>query len=152
MFLSATGTSAVHVPYAGIAPVYQDLLAGNIQFSQGTPPNPDGVKALASVGSKRSPVYPNVPTLKELGIQGATWEAWAGFIAPANLPKAIADRLIAELAAVVKDPEAIAKYQSAGKLTPETEPLTGEAFKRQALEELRSWRAIVSQEKIVVQQ
>jgi tripartite-type tricarboxylate transporter receptor subunit TctC len=151
MFLAATGGNGVHVPYTGIAPVYQDLLAGNIEFSQGTPPSPDGVKALASVGSKRNPTFPNVATLQEMGIQNATWDAWAGFLAPPNMPKALADRLIAELGAVFKDPEAIAKYQSSGKLTPDAAPLTGETFKKQALDEHKGWKTVVDREKIAVQ-
>ncbi len=152
MFQGATGVKGAHVPYTGIAPIYQDLLAGNLEFSLGTPPGPEGIKVLASVGSKRSTAYPNVPTLQEMGINNATWDAWAGFVAPPNLPKPIADRLVAELDAVFKDPEAIAKYQTAGKLTPDASPLTGEKFKTEALEEHKGWKTVVDREKIVVQQ
>ncbi len=152
MFQAAAGVKGVHVPYTGIAPVYQDLLAGNLEFSQGTPPNPEGIKALASAGPKRSPVYPNVPTLQEMGINNASWEAWCGFLAPPNLPKAIADQLIAELGAVFKDAEAVAKYQTAGKLTPDATPLTGDEFKKQVLQEHLGWKTVVEREKITVQQ
>ena len=151
MFESATGTKGLHVPYTGIAPVYQDLLAGTIDFAEGTPPSLDGVKALASVGPKRSHLFPNVPTLEEMGIKGATWEAWSGFLAPPNLPKPIADRLIAEIDAVIKDPETIAKYQASGKVTPDAQPLTGEAFKKAALDELKRWKVVVDREKIVIE-
>jgi tripartite-type tricarboxylate transporter receptor subunit TctC len=152
MLESAAGVKAVHVPYAGIAPVYQDLLAGNIDFTTATLPAPDGLKVLGASGSRRSPLHPDLPTWDELGIKGATWDVWFGLFGPPSLPKPIADRLIAEFTAVLKDPEAIAKYLSAGKATPETSPLIGEAFKKQTLEDQKAWKAVVDREKIVIQQ
>jgi tripartite-type tricarboxylate transporter receptor subunit TctC len=150
-FESATGVKALHVPYSGIGPVFNDLLAGTIDFSMGTPPFPDGIKVIGSVGTKRHPGWPNVPTLEEQGIKGATWNVWFGFLAPPNLPKPIADRLTAEITAVIKDPEAIAKFQSVARHGPEAEPLTGEAFKKLAQDDFAKWKAVVEREKIVLQ-
>ena len=153
MFESAAGVKGVHIPYAGIAPAYQDLLAGNIDYiNGGTAPFPEGLKVIGSVGTRRSPVFPNLPTLEESGIKNAGWDAWFGFLAPANLPKPIADKLIADLSAVFKDPEAIAKYLSVTKSVPETNPLIGDAYKRQVLEEQKAWKIVVDREKIVIQQ
>ena len=152
MFEAAAGVKGTHVTYTGIAPVYQDLVAGTIDFAGGgTVPIPDGIKVLASSGTKRSPAYPDLPTLGELGIKNASWDIWFGFIAPGNLPKPIADRLIAEISAVLKDPEAIAKYQAV-KAVPEVDPMTGDAFRKQVLEESKAWKAVVDREKIVVPQ
>ena len=147
MFDSAAGVKGLHVPYQGIAPVYKDLLSGTVDFTETTPPMPDSFKVLAAVGNKRNPAYPNVPTLEEAGIKGATWNVWYGFFAPANLPKPIADRLIAEITAVFKDPAAIAKYE-ATKFTPDTTPLIGDAFKKQVLEDNKNWKVVVEREKI----
>jgi len=152
MFEGGAGVKGLHVPYTGIAPVYQDMLAGNIDFSQTTPPVPDGIKVLGSVGTKRSPVYPDLPTLEEIGVKNASWDIWYGVVAPPNLPKPIADRLIAELAAVYKDPEAIEKFKAAAKFAPDVVPLTGESFKKRVLEEHKNWKIVVDREKIVVQQ
>jgi tripartite-type tricarboxylate transporter receptor subunit TctC len=152
MLETAAGVKGVHVPYPGIAPVYQDLLAGNIDFTTASPPAPEGLKVLGGSGTKRSPAYPNLPTLDEIGIKGASWDVWFGLFGPPNMPKPIADRLIAEVTAVLKDPEAIAKYQSAAKAAPETSPLTGDEFKRQTLQDNRNWKAVVDREKIVIQQ
>lgn len=152
MFEGAAGVKGVHVPYTGIAPVYQDLLAGNADITEAAPPFPEGIKVLGTVGSKRNPGYPNLPTLEEIGIKNATWDLWFGFVAPPKLPKPIADRLIAEIGAVFKDPEAIAKYQAGMKSVPMLEPLVGDAFKKQVLEENKNWKAVAEREKIVVQQ
>jgi len=153
MFEGSTGVKGVHVPYTGIAPIYTDLLAGNIDFAMGaTPPFPDALKVLGPAGTKRHAAYPNLPTLEEAGYKNASHDAWFGVVAPPNLPKPIAERLIADLSAVFKDPEAIAKYQSATKSVPDANPLIGEDFKKRALEENKNWKAVADREKIVVQQ
>jgi tripartite-type tricarboxylate transporter receptor subunit TctC len=147
----AVGAKGLHVPYNGSAPVFNDLLSGTLDVTQGVTPFPDGLKVLGAVGSKRNPVYPNLPTLEELGIKGATWDLWFGFWASPNIPKPLQDRLVAELTAVLKDPDAIAKYQASAKYTPDTDLLTGDAFKKQVLEESRNWKVVADREKIVVQ-
>ena len=111
-FEGAAGVNALHVPYSGIGPVFNDLFGGQIDFSMASTPLPDNLKVIASAGSRRNPAYPNVPTLEEFGIKDASWDVWFGFFAPPNLPKPIADRLNAEIGAILKDPEAIAKYQN----------------------------------------
>jgi tripartite-type tricarboxylate transporter receptor subunit TctC len=151
MFESAAGVKALHVPYAGIGPVYADLMAGTLDFSMATPPLPDYVKVIASAGPKRNPGYPNTPTFEEFGIRNASWEVWYGFMGPPGMPKPIADRLTAELSAVMKDPAAIARYEAAIKTAPDKEPLIGEAFKKQALEDYRRWKTITEREKITAQ-
>lgn len=152
MFESGAGVKGVHVPYTGIAPVFQDLIAGNLEFTEATPPWAEGLKVLGSAGPKRNPAYPNLPTLEELGIKNASWDIWFGVVGPPKLPKPIADRLIAEIGAVLKDPEAIAKYLAAVKIAPDANPLTGEDFKKKVLEEHKGWKSVVEREKIAVQQ
>jgi tripartite-type tricarboxylate transporter receptor subunit TctC len=149
MFEGAAGVRGLHVPYTGIAPVYTAMMAGDIDVTEAGPPFPEGLKVLGSVGSKRNPAYPNLPTLEEIGIKNATWDLWFGVVAPPSLPKPIAERLIAELGAVFKEPEAIAKYQASAKMAPETSPLIGDQFKQQ---EYKHWKAVVEREKIVLPQ
>lgn len=149
LFESATGVNGLFVPYNGIAPIYQALMEGSVDISQSTPGFPDTLKVLAASGSKRSPFYPNVPTLDELGIKNASWDGWFGVVAPPNLPKPIADRLIAEITAVLKTPEAMAKFDAA-KL-PADAPLVGDVFKKRVLEEQQTWRNVIARQKIVVE-
>ena len=150
-FEGAAGVHALHVPYSGIGPVFNDLFGGQIDFSMASTPLPDNLKVIASAGSRRNPAYPNVPTLEEFGIKDASWDVWFGFFAPPNLPKPIADRLNAEIGAILKDPEAIAKYQNVMKAPPDKEPLVGDAFKKQTVDDNRKWKAVVDRAKIVVQ-
>ena len=153
LFESSTGVKGAHIPYTGIAPIYTDLLAGNVDFAMGAVlPFPDTLKVLGPSGTKRSTAFPNLPTLEEVGYKNASHDAWFGFVAPPNVPKPIADRLIADLNAVFKDPEALAKYQSATKGAPDANPLVGDDFKKRALEENKNWKAVAEREKIVVQQ
>lgn len=153
MFESAAGVKGAHVPYTGIAPAYVDLLAGNIDLTVGgSVPFLEGIKVIGSSGTKRHPVYPNLPSLSEVGLGSAAWDVWFGFVAPPNTPQPIAERLITELNAVLKDPEAIAKYNTAAKLPPDANPLVGDAFKKQVLNEHKNWKAVVEREKIVIQQ
>jgi tripartite-type tricarboxylate transporter receptor subunit TctC len=149
---AATGVKAVHVPYTGIAPVYNDLVAGTIDFTMGAvPPFPDTLKVVAAIGTKRNSAYPEIPTLEESGYKNAGWSGWFGLIAPPQLPKPIADRLIAELGEVMKDPEAIAKFNGV-KIAPETNPLIGDEFKKQVADEYKNWKTVVDREQIVIQQ
>jgi tripartite-type tricarboxylate transporter receptor subunit TctC len=153
MFESATGVKGVHIPYTGIGPANLDLLAGNIEFIPGgVVPFPDGIKVVGSAGSVRHPAYPNLSTLDEAGIKNASWDIWQGYMAPPNLPKPIADRLISEISAVLKDPEAIEKFQNAAKVPPEKNLVTGDAFKKYVMEAGQNWKAVVAREKIVVPQ
>jgi tripartite-type tricarboxylate transporter receptor subunit TctC len=153
MLEGAAGVKGVHVPYGGIAPAYTDLLAGNIDvIIGGTVPFPEGLKVLSSTSTRRSPAFPDKPSLAEVGYKNATWDVWFGLLAPANLPKSIQDRLLTEIDAMYKDPEVIAKFNTVVKASPETNPLTGEGFMKQALEELKNWKIVAEREKVIVQQ
>jgi tripartite-type tricarboxylate transporter receptor subunit TctC len=153
MFERAAGVKGVHVPYQGIAPIYPDLLAGNVDFVIGASfPFPDGLNIIGGNGPERSPLYPDLATLEESGIEGATWFTWFGFLAPPGLPQDIADRLTTELQAVVTDPIAIAKFEEVTKSVPDTNPLIGEEFKSFALSAVEDWRAVAEAENIVIQE
>ena len=151
-FEGAANVKGTHIPYTGIAPVYTDMLAGNIEITEATPPFTDGLKVIGNVGSERNPLFPDIPTLGELGYKNGTWDIWFGMVGPPKMPKAISDRLITEINAVMHDPEAIAKFQAAAKLTPEAKPLTGEDFHQSVLKEHEGWKAVVAREHIVVPQ
>lgn len=146
----AVGSTTLTVPFPGSAPIYTAMMGGNVDVTMATPPFLDGLKVIGSVGTQRSPNYPDKPTLEEAGIKGATWDLWFGFVAPPNLPKPIADRLTSELVAIMKDPEAVARFKAAMSAPP-AQLLTGDAFKKRVTEEYNSWRGVVVREKITVE-
>jgi len=151
-FDAAIGGKTIAVPYGGQGPGSVDTVAGVVDFQHGAAvPFLNGLKPLAPSGSSRHPLYPNLPTLAELGIKDADWVSWFGFLAPPNLPKPIADRLTRELVATMKEPEVIEKLRKATGITQTEEPLVGDAFRKVALDEYLRWKEIATREKIVVQ-
>ena len=63
------------------------------------------LRALATTGTRRSPAMPDVPTMAEQGLPGATLTGWYAFLAPARTPRAIVDKLNAEIARILQLPE-----------------------------------------------
>jgi tripartite-type tricarboxylate transporter receptor subunit TctC len=104
-FSTMAGVSMLHVPYKGGAPALNDLLGGQIQTMFETSPTAlpyakekDGkLRALAITSAHRSPLLPNLPTVAESGLAGYESITWIGVVAPAGTPKAIVDRVNAEL-------------------------------------------------------
>ena len=102
MMKAQTNTFAVHVPYRGAAPAMQDLLGGQLDFmfdpGIGLQHVKTGKLKLLAVGSsKRSPLFPDVPTLEEAGLKGFDADTWFGFYAPAGTPPVIVTRLNQEI-------------------------------------------------------
>ena len=96
------GLDVTHVPYKGMAQGMPDLLSGRIQFIvTGLPVVASQIKAgklrvLATVGSARSALMPDVPTFAEAGVAGVELNLWLGVVAPAGTPKPVIARLNAE--------------------------------------------------------
>ena len=102
MFKDMTQSFAVHVPYRGAAPAMQDLLGGQIDFMFDPGIGLNQVRAgklkLLAVGSpQRSPLFPDVPTLSEVGLKGFDADTVFGFYAPAGVPADIVSRLNREI-------------------------------------------------------
>jgi len=110
LFQSMTGARIVHVPYKGSAPAVADLLGGQVSlmFSELAPALPHiragKLRAVAVGSEKRNPTLPDVPSLSET-LPGFTFSYWIGMVAPAGTPPAIANRLSAEIAEGLKQPE-----------------------------------------------
>ncbi len=99
----ATGTQLTHVPYKGSAPALADLLGGQLSFMFDTvitsvPQIRAGrLRAFAVSSKKRASSLPEVPTMEEAGIRGFDISQWQGVLAPAGAPRAIVERLNAEI-------------------------------------------------------
>jgi tripartite-type tricarboxylate transporter receptor subunit TctC len=108
---SKSGTSVVHVPYAGSGPAVTALLSGNADIAclpaaSVMPQIKAGkIKALAVATAKRSASLPDLPTLAESGLKDIQADAWMGFVVPAKTPEAVVKKLHDELVAILADPE-----------------------------------------------
>jgi len=116
----ATGITLWHVPYNGGGPAIQALLGSQVDVTVGGPATMIGqikgkrLRPLASFGNKRLAALPDVPTLKELGID-AEYFIWAGLLAPRATPPAIQQTLRNAVRQTVEDPEfraAMAKVET----------------------------------------
>ena len=133
MFMQATGTEMIHIPYKGSAQALTDLLSGQIDMNFDSPPptlqfiQAGKLRALAITSSHRSPLLPEVPTMAEAGVPGFEFTQWFGVVGPAGLPPAMVEKLNAALNAGLKSPEVRDKLTALG-----AEPLggTAEAFVR----------------------
>ena len=112
------GTQIVHVPYAGSGPAVMALLSGDTDLAAlpaaAVMPHIKAgkLKALAVATEKRSPALPELPTLREAGIEDVFADAWMGFVVPARTPEAIVARLRAEIGQVLADPEVREKLRA----------------------------------------
>jgi tripartite-type tricarboxylate transporter receptor subunit TctC len=104
LFLSATGTKMVHIPYRGAGPMMQDLLAGQVDLvfdAMGTSAaqiKSGKLRALAVATPQRLPGFPDLPTMDEAGVPGMVVSAWYALWAIKGTPKEIVDRMYAETA------------------------------------------------------
>jgi tripartite-type tricarboxylate transporter receptor subunit TctC len=119
LFKQQAGIDAVHVPYRGAAPALQDILAGQIDYyfdpATGFQHIREGrAKLLAVTGAKRSPFFPDAPTLSELGIPGVELGNWFGVFAPAGTPKDIVVRLGSEIAKAMALPDVKQRFADLG--------------------------------------
>jgi tripartite-type tricarboxylate transporter receptor subunit TctC len=107
LFKFMTGTDIVHVPYRGGANAINDLIAGRVQFmfeslnSIAPHARAGTVRALAVSGARRSPGFPDLPTVAEAGVPGYEAGTWTGIIGPAGIPRPIVDKLNAALNRVI---------------------------------------------------
>jgi len=99
-----------HVPYKGSTPALQDLVGNNVHLmfdnvpSIGPYVSSNKVRALAVTSTRRSPHFPQVPTMDEAGIKGYELTAWAGLVGAPGMPAEVVDRLNREVNAVIRDP------------------------------------------------
>ncbi len=107
----------VNAQYKGTGPQWQAVVAGEVDFSL----DPFAavemiragrVKALGVLSSQRAVSFPNVPTLKEQGVEGMDFASWAGLLAPKGTPKEIVEYLAQHMDKVMQMPDVIAKLKS----------------------------------------
>ena len=121
LFKTVTGVYMVHFPYRGSAPAVTDLIAGNMNVMFDNLPSAlphiksGRLKALAVTSRTRSPALPNVPTIEEAaGLKGFDASSWFGLFAPAGTPRAIVDKIQADVAKALALPEVRERFLAQG--------------------------------------
>ena len=120
LFNTLAGIELNHVPYKGSGPAMQDLISGQVKVSFAGVPNvlphvkSGRLRALAVTTAKRWGELPEVPTLAEAGVPGYEATLWLNLSAPAGTPQEIVQRLYAETAKALQDPEFLQSLRSVG--------------------------------------
>jgi tripartite-type tricarboxylate transporter receptor subunit TctC len=151
MMKSQAGLFAVHVPYRGAAPALQDVLAGQLDFyfdpGIGLGQVRAGKLKLLAVGSlKRSPLFPNVPTLDEAGLKGFDADSVFGFYAPAGTPADVIAKVNREINRILSTQALKDRIMNLGG---EALPLTPAEFGARATEDSKRFSEIIRERKIV---
>jgi tripartite-type tricarboxylate transporter receptor subunit TctC len=153
LFGNLSGTKISHVPYKSAPAAETDLAIGHFQmmFSNITSMEPQvragRIRALAVTGPTRSPLLPNVPTIREAGYPDLEMETWGGVIGPANMPPAVVARLHKEINAILSDPAIAKKHEQLGaNVTPQT---INEFTQMIKVDRVR-WGAVVKRNNIVL--
>jgi tripartite-type tricarboxylate transporter receptor subunit TctC len=146
LFKIMTGTQITHVPYKGSPQGIQDLIAGQVQlmFDNLTSISPHvksgKVRGIGVSSLRRSPVFPDIPTISEAGVPGYETNAWGGLVAPAGTSRAIIDKLNAEVNRALQSPALRERYAQI-----DAEPVGGtpEQFAEYVRKETVKWADVV---------
>jgi tripartite-type tricarboxylate transporter receptor subunit TctC len=146
LFKYMTRTDIVHVPYRGGAAAITDLMVGRVQLmfeslnSIAPYIRTDKIRALAVTGARRSPGYPDLPTVAEAGVPGYEAGTWSGVIGPAGLPRPILDKLNAAINRAIKSPAFTKRFAAIGD-----EPAGGtpEEFAATIAKDSAKWAEVV---------
>ncbi len=144
LFKSMTDLNITHVPYHGTTPATMALLAGQVDFAVVTdfsieqPVATGQVRCLATTGSARSPVFPDLPTIAEaMPLPGYSVKSWYGILGPAKLPHSIVNTMNSEVNRIVRDPAFVAKDLKPAGIA--RTPSTPELFKQRLEAEVKQY-------------
>lgn len=146
LFKAMSGTDILHVPHKNSGEARSDVMGGHVQMMFDAVTAMKGnvdtgeVRALATTGLTRSTVLPEVPTLNESGVPGYEATIWLGVMAPAGTPKAIVERLNAEIGKIVSRPEIRQAWVQQGAVPMTMSPDEFDGFLRRDIEK---WAKVV---------
>ena len=146
LFKQKAQINITHVPYSGSGPAVIDLIAGRAEVFISTVPTILGqvqsknVRLLAVTSDKRSPLFPDTPTLAEEGVPGLNLETWWGIVGPQNMPAALVAQLNASINEAAAAPAMRKRFEEEGATT-----FRGSAadFGAALKAEFSNWRRVV---------
>jgi tripartite-type tricarboxylate transporter receptor subunit TctC len=147
---AGTGMEAVHVPYKGGGPAMNDVIAGHVALNMAAIQVAKGlvesgkIKGLAVTSAERSPVLPNVPTMKEAGVKTADVDLrfWFGIFGPKGIPDAVKAKLEKAVASTLADPRVRDRL---AKLDIEPDYAPGSALKVKLENEIANWTRFIDE-------
>jgi tripartite-type tricarboxylate transporter receptor subunit TctC len=141
---AAMGVDIVHVPYRGLGPAMQDLIAGRIDYMCDSPSTSrpqvetGNVKAIATTGASRTSVLPDVPTAREQGLDFEV-TAWQGLFLPRHTPEPIVRRLSAALSDALDLPFVRERFKVVGEDVAPVDRRSPEYFAKFVASEIDKW-------------
>jgi tripartite-type tricarboxylate transporter receptor subunit TctC len=145
------GLDLLHVPYKGSSQVMPDLLAGRVSMMFNSPAavlpfvDQGKLRALAVTSTERLPRRPAVPTMAEAGVPGFEASAWYALYGPLGVPREVVQRLAAEVARIVRQPDIAARIEGMGM---EPAPSSPEQLAQIARADLQKWSGLIKSRKI----
>jgi len=153
-FADAAGIDVKHIPYKGEALALNDLMGGQIQLMVGNIAAASGfvksgrLRALAVTGRERSSMMPDVPTADEAGLPGFESVGWFGLMAPAGTPRAVIDKIQADVAKVLQAPDVKAALDKQGMVPVGSKP---DEMARAVTDESMKWARVIANRHLQVQ-
>jgi len=146
LFKALAGVDIVHIPHKGSGEARTSTMSGQTELmldaitTMAPIAKAGKVRALGTTGLKRSTVMPEVPTISEAGVKGYETTIWIGIMAPAGTPKAVTERLNAEITRVVNRPD-VKKTWNAQGAEPMT--MTVAEFEKYLNSDIAKWAKVV---------
>jgi tripartite-type tricarboxylate transporter receptor subunit TctC len=146
LFKSMAGVEIVHIPHKGSGEARTSVMSGQVEImldaiTTMVPMARAGrVRALGTTGLKRSSVLPDVPTISEAGVNGFETTIWLGLMAPTGTPKAIIDRMNAEVVKIIARPDVKKAWNEQGA---EPMSMTPADFEKYLNADIAKWAKVV---------
>jgi tripartite-type tricarboxylate transporter receptor subunit TctC len=146
LFQKEAGVEMLHVPYKGTGAAETDLIAGRIDIMFAPPQTVEPMvkagklKALATTGKTRSPLFPDLPTADESGLPGYEAVGWFGLLAPAHTPDDIVQKLNAASVEILKSADI---RERLAKLGAEPHPMSPTEYGKFINADLKKWTAVL---------
>jgi tripartite-type tricarboxylate transporter receptor subunit TctC len=146
LFKAMAGVDIQHVPYKGSSGARTDVLGGQIEMMFDAVPTMQQniatgkLKALGTSGKVRSAVLPDVPTMAEAGVPGYESTIWLGLMAPAGTPRAVVNKLNAEINKIVSRPDVKAEWAKQGAAPMN---MSVDEFTQYLRDDIEKWARVV---------
>ena len=153
LFMLQTGVKMLHVPYKGAGPALADTIGGQVQMMIATLPAASGhiragkLRALGMSGVKRSPAFPDIPTIAESGVPKYDYDTWYGIFGPASLPRTMVTWLNQTMNRVLVEPDLRKRLADSGL---EVETSTPEQMQKTVVDDMARWGKVIREANIRV--